>query len=47
MRRQGDGAIRDSLCEFLLTDAELRTCTIRAHIKGGEETLRDVAPENA
>ena len=39
--RRGDGAIRDSLCGFLLTEVELQTCTIRAHIKGTVQTLRD------
>ncbi len=40
--RKGDGAIRDSLCGFLLNAAELRNCAIRARNKGGVETLRDV-----
>lgn len=38
--RRGDGAIRDSLCGFLLRQAELRGCAIRARVKGRVETLR-------
>jgi osmotically-inducible protein OsmY len=40
--RKGDGAIRDSLCGFLLREPEFRTCTIRVRTKGGVETLRNV-----
>jgi len=39
--RKGDGAIRDSLCAFLLREPELRKCTIRAHAKDRVEILRD------
>jgi len=39
--RKGDGAIRDSLSAALLSQAELRGCTIRTHAKGRLETLRD------
>jgi osmotically-inducible protein OsmY len=45
--RRGDGAIRDSLCGFLLPDPELRNCTIRVRAKGRVETLRDVRGERA
>jgi osmotically-inducible protein OsmY len=45
--RRGDGAIRDSLCGFLLRDPELRNCTIRVRAKGRVETLRDVRGERA
>jgi osmotically-inducible protein OsmY len=45
--RRGDGAIRDSLCGFLLRDPELRNCTIRVRAKGRLETLRDVRGERA
>lgn len=38
--RKGDGAIRDSLCGFLLSEAELRNCGIRVRSKGAVETLR-------
>ena len=41
--RKGDGAIRDSLCGFLLGAPELRTCTVRARVKDRIETLRDAA----
>ncbi|MFN7087210.1 MAG: BON domain-containing protein [Burkholderiales bacterium] len=40
--RKGDGAIRDSLCGFLLNTPELRNCTIRVRNKGGVETLREI-----
>lgn len=40
--RRGDGAIRDSLCGFLLREPEFRNCTIRVGAKGGVETLQDV-----
>jgi osmotically-inducible protein OsmY len=39
--RKGDGAIRDSLCGFLLREPEFRNCTIRVRTKGSVETLRD------
>lgn len=39
--RKGDGAIRDSVCAFLLSEPELLNCTIRVCVKGGVETLRD------
>jgi osmotically-inducible protein OsmY len=45
--RMGDGAIRDSLCRFLLGVPELRNCTIRVQVKGAVETLRDVRGEGA
>ncbi len=43
--RRGDGAIRTSLCDFLLGEVELRTCTIRAVAKGRVETLRDAGAQ--
>jgi osmotically-inducible protein OsmY len=39
--RRGDGAVRESLCDFLLREPELLNCTIRAVAKGRVETLRD------
>jgi osmotically-inducible protein OsmY len=45
--RKGDGAIRDSLCGFLLRTPELRNCTIRVRTKGRVETLRDMRGEGA
>lgn len=45
--RKGDGAIRDSLCGFLLLQPELRNCTLRVEMKGSVETLRDVRGEGA
>jgi len=39
--RKGDGAIRDSLCAFLMGEAELKGCTLRVHTGGGLKTLRD------
>lgn len=41
--RRGDGAIRDSLCNYLLLQPELQECALRIAIKGGTETLRDVS----
>ena len=41
--RRGDGAIRDSLCGFLLREPEFRNCAIRVRAKGAVETLRDVS----
>lgn len=37
---RGDGAIRDSLCAFLLNQPELKNCTIRVRAKDRVETLR-------
>jgi osmotically-inducible protein OsmY len=45
--RRGDGAIRDSLCGFLLQEGEFRNCTVRVRAKGGVETLRDVPGERS
>lgn len=45
--RRGDGAIRDSLCGFFLSQPELRNCTLRVAVKGRVETLRDVRGEAA
>ncbi len=45
--RRGDGAIRDSLCAFLLAETELRDCAIRVRAKGGVRTLRDVGAGRA
>jgi osmotically-inducible protein OsmY len=41
--RRGDGAIRDSVCAFLLREPEFRQCAIRALASGRLETLRDVS----
>jgi osmotically-inducible protein OsmY len=43
--RRGDGAIRDSLCGFLMRGGELRNCAVRVRAKGRVETLRDVPGE--
>lgn len=45
--RRGDGAIRDSLCGFLLGQAELRTCILRVRTNGRIETLHDVRDDRA
>jgi osmotically-inducible protein OsmY len=44
---KGDGAIRDSLCAFLLREPEFRNCTIRARIKGGLKTLRNIGDDGS
>jgi osmotically-inducible protein OsmY len=38
---KGDGAIRDSLCRFLLQEPEMKNCKLRAKAKGRVETLSD------
>ena len=43
--RKGDGAIRDSVCNHLLQEAEFRNCTVRARAKGRTETLREVSTD--
>lgn len=45
--RKGDGAIRDSLCTFLLGAPELKSCAIRVNTKGRIEVLRDVRGEKS
>lgn len=45
--RRGDGAIRDTLCELLLAEAELRDCALRVRAKGRARTLRDVGAGRA
>jgi osmotically-inducible protein OsmY len=45
--RKGDGAVRDSLCGFLLRAPELQNCTIRVRTKGRVEALREVPGEGA
>lgn len=42
-QRRGDGAIRDSLCGFLLRQSEFQQCTIRATAHGRIETVRETA----
>jgi osmotically-inducible protein OsmY len=43
-QQRGDGAIRDSLCGFLLREPEFQHCTIRARTSGRLETVRE-APD--
>lgn len=43
--RRGDGAIRDSLANFLLNANELRNCTIRVASNDKLETLREGPPD--
>jgi osmotically-inducible protein OsmY len=43
--RRGDGAIRDSLANFLLGASELSNCTIRVATNGGIETLHSAPPD--
>lgn len=44
--RRGDGAIRDSLENFLLNANELRNCTIRVVSNSKLETLREAPPDS-
>ncbi|SDY64572.1 BON domain-containing protein [Nitrosomonas sp. Nm33] len=44
--RRGDGAISDSLANFLLNANELRNCTIRIVSNGKLETLRKAPPDD-
>lgn len=39
--RRGDGAVRDTLCSFLLSEPELRNCAVSARVKGRARTLRE------
>ena len=39
--RKGDGEIRDALCKLLLSEAELRDCTIRARVNDSVEIMHD------
>lgn len=39
--RRGDGAIRDSVCGFLMRAPELRTCALRVQVKDRLETLQE------
>jgi osmotically-inducible protein OsmY len=45
--RKGDGAIRDSICGFLLRAPELTRCVLRVYVKGRLETLRTVPGESS
>ncbi|SFF16988.1 BON domain-containing protein [Nitrosomonas sp. Nm166] len=45
--RRGDGAIRDSLVNFLLNANELRNCTIRVASNGEFEMLREAPPDGS
>lgn len=40
--RKGDGAIRDTVCNFLLGEPVLQNCGLKALSKGRAETLREV-----
>jgi osmotically-inducible protein OsmY len=44
---KGDGAIRDAVSAFLLSEPEFRRCSIRLRSKGRVETLRDVPADEA
>ncbi len=44
---RGDGAIRDSLCAYLLQQPELQSCALSALAKGRRETLRDVPDDGS
>lgn len=44
--RRGDGAIRNSLCAFLLQEPTLQNCALRVSAKGDIKNLREVR-ENA
>ena len=39
--RRGDGAVRDSFVQELLTEPALLPCTLRVHQKGNMETVRE------
>lgn len=44
--RKGDGALRDTVCAYLLGEPGLRKCAISARVKGRREQLRDTPPED-
>lgn len=41
-QRRGDGAVRDSVCTFLLEESALRRCGIRVEAKGSVDVLREI-----
>lgn len=47
LEQRGDGAMRDTLCNLLLQQPELRNCTIRARAKGRVKTLREAGAEGS
>src|SRR3954464_3264985 len=44
---RGDGAIRDTICEFLLRESELLNCTIRIRRRGIIETVRNILDDSS
>lgn len=44
---KGDGAIRESLCNFLLAEPELRNCALTARVKGRQKMLREAPAESS
>lgn len=42
----GNGALRTAVCRRLLDDPDFRNCTIRAHVKGRLEILREQGAES-
>lgn len=43
----GNGALRTAVCRRLLEDPDFRNCTLRAHVKGRIETLREPGGETS
>lgn len=42
----GDGATRDTICNWLLQEIDFRNCAIHATVKGRRETLRDAGGDS-
>jgi osmotically-inducible protein OsmY len=43
----GDGATRDAVCRWLMSDIDFQNCVIRIRTKGREESLRDGRREDS
>ena len=46
-RPPADGATRDAVCAWLLRAIDFQNCSLRAHVKGLRETLREAGPDAA
>jgi osmotically-inducible protein OsmY len=44
--RMGDGAIRDVVCQLLLSDVDFRNCTLRVWVKDQMEMLRAIGSDS-
>ncbi len=44
-QRKADGEVRDTVCQFLLQEPALMTCTVQVRIKDAIERLREAPPQ--